>query len=107
MANLDKHLQNVSCVRFSSDDRYLITASDDTTILVWDFNELVVLQVYDMNIITKSDLLRVITTEKEYLKPVHTWNSHSMRVNDLFVSKTSQRVVSVSADQTCKVNHVL
>lgn len=26
-----------------------------------------------------------------------------MRVNDLFVSKTSNRVVSVSSDQTCKV----
>ncbi len=36
---LTRHLQNVSCIRFSADDRYLITASDDTLILAWDFNE--------------------------------------------------------------------
>ena len=48
--------------------------------------------------------LRILNTEKEYLKPVFTWNNHSMRINDLYVSPTSDRVVSASADQTCKVN---
>jgi WD40 repeat protein len=36
---LDKHLQNLSCIKFTPGDKYLITASHDTTILVWDFNE--------------------------------------------------------------------
>jgi hypothetical protein len=44
----------------------------------------------------------VLNTEKEYLKPVHTWNNHSMKINDLFISPTSGRVVSASADQSCK-----
>jgi pre-rRNA-processing protein IPI3 len=81
---LTRHLQNVSCIRFSQDDRYLITASDDTLILAWDFNE-------------------VLTTEREYLKPAFTWNAHSMRINDLYISPVSDRVVSVSSDQTCKI----
>lgn len=80
---LAKHLQNVSCIKFSANNKYLITSSDDTTILVWNFNE-------------------VLNMEKEYLKPVHSWNNHSMRVNDLYISQTSGRVVSASADQTCK-----
>lgn len=81
---LTRHLQNVSCIKFSSNDRYLITASDDTLILAWDFNE-------------------VLNTEREFLKPVFTWNAHSMRINDLYVSHVSDRVVSVSSDQTCKI----
>ncbi|CAF0779170.1 unnamed protein product [Brachionus calyciflorus] len=80
---LTRHLQNLTCIKFSSNDNFLITASEDTTILVWDFHE-------------------VLTIEKEYLKPVQTWNNHSMRINDLFISPTSDRVVSASADQTCK-----
>lgn len=36
---LTRHLQNVSCLKFSSNDRYLVTASDDTLILAWDLNE--------------------------------------------------------------------
>ena len=46
---------------------------------------------------------RVLTTEREYLKPAFTWNAHSMKINDMFVSQISDRVVSVSSDQTCKV----
>lgn len=81
---LTRHLQNVSCIKFSANDRYLITASDDSVILSWDFNE-------------------VLNTEREYLKPTFTWSAHSMRINDLFVSHVSDRVVSVSSDQTCKL----
>lgn len=44
-----------------------------------------------------------MTKEKEYLKPVYTWNNHSMKINDLYVSSTSHRVVSASSDQTCKL----
>lgn len=36
---ITRHLQNVTCVKFASNDNYLITAADDTLILVWDFNE--------------------------------------------------------------------
>lgn len=46
---------------------------------------------------------RVLTTEREYLKPAFTWNAHSMRINDLYISHVTDRVVSVSSDQTCKV----
>jgi len=81
---LTRHLQNVTSIKFSANDRYLITASDDTLLLAWDFNE-------------------VLTTEREYLKPAFTWNAHSMKINDMFVSQISDRVVSVSSDQTCKV----
>lgn len=81
---LTRHLQNVSCLKFTANDRYLVSASDDTLILVWDFNE-------------------VLTTEREYLKPAFVWNAHSMRINDLFVSYVSDRVLSVSSDQTLKV----
>lgn len=81
---LTRHLQNVSCIRFSANDRYLITASDDSLILAWDFNE-------------------VLNTEREYLKPSFTWSAHSMRINNLFVSHLSDRIVSVSSDQTCKI----
>ncbi len=45
----------------------------------------------------------MLNLEKEYLRPAFTWNSHSMKINDLFVSSTSDRVISASADQTCKV----
>lgn len=81
---LTRHLQNLSCIKFSSNDRYLITASDDSLILVWDFNE-------------------VLNTDREYLKPIFTWNAHSMKINDLYVSNITERVVSVSSDQTCKI----
>jgi WD40 repeat protein len=40
--------------------------------------------------------------EREYLKPYLVWSSHSMKINDLYVSPTSDRVVSISADQSCK-----
>lgn len=81
---LTRHLNNVNCLRFSANDRYLITASEDTNILVYDFNE-------------------VLNTEREYLNPTLTWSAHSLRINDLFVSGFSNRVASVSADETCKV----
>lgn len=80
---ITRHLQDISALKFAYNDHYLITASNDSTIIVWDFNEL-------------------LTSEKESLKPKHVWNSHTMGVNDLFVSLTSDRVVSVSDDQTCK-----
>ena len=38
---INKHLQNLSCIKFTARDKYLITSSDDTLILVWDFNELI------------------------------------------------------------------
>ena len=38
---LTRHLQNVTLIKFSANDRYLITASDDTLLLAWDFNEFV------------------------------------------------------------------
>ena len=38
---ISKHLQNLSCIKFAARDKYLITSSDDLSILVWDFNELV------------------------------------------------------------------
>lgn len=80
---LSRHLQNVTCLRVTPNNKYLITGSDDTTINVWDLHEL-------------------LNREVEFLKPTSTWNSHSMKINDLFVSETSDRVVSASADQTCK-----
>lgn len=80
---LTRHLLHVKCLKFSSNDKYLITAGDDTSILVWDFNQ-------------------VLTTEREYLKPHLVWSSHSMKTNDLYVSPISDRVVSISADQSCK-----
>ena len=45
----------------------------------------------------------MLNTEKEHLKPTHAWSSHSMKINDLYISPTSDRVVSASADHTCRV----
>lgn len=39
VGTLTQHFQNVTCVKFSIDLGYLITASDDTTILVWSLDE--------------------------------------------------------------------
>jgi len=51
-------------------------------------------------------LKRVLTTEREYLKPHLVWSSHSMKTNDFYVSPISDRVVSISADQSCKVSQL-
>jgi WD40 repeat protein len=83
IAVINKHLQNLSCIKFAANDKYLITSSDDTLILVWDF--------YDL-----------LGPEKEYIKPAFTWDNHSMKINDIYVSHLSERVISASADQTCK-----
>jgi len=37
------------------------------------------------------------------MKPFFTWDSHSLKINDIYVSQTSDRIISASADQTCKV----
>jgi hypothetical protein len=45
----------------------------------------------------------VVKFENKYLKPVFTWNGHSMKITDIHVSATSDLVVSTSADLSCKV----
>lgn len=94
----------MNSIKFSANDRYLITAGEDTSILVWDFNQCVILFCFNyLKILKCIQINRVLTTEREYLKPYLTWSSHSMKINDLFVSPTTDRVVSISADQSCKV----
>ena len=36
---ITRHLQDISVLKFAYNDHYLITASNDSTIIVWDFNE--------------------------------------------------------------------
>lgn len=47
--------------------------------------------------------IRVLTKDGQFLKPVFAWEGHSMKINDLYLSPTSDLVVSASADSTCKV----
>ena len=109
MCTLTKHLQNISCLRFTQNDRYLITAGDDSLVIVWDFYELALFPFWwDRNyklFVSSLFLNRILNSNEkdEFLKPVCTWNNHSMKINDIFVAKTSDRIVTASSDQTCKV----
>ena len=38
---LTRHFQKITSIKFALNDKYLITASSDSIILVWNFNELV------------------------------------------------------------------
>jgi len=85
---LARHFQKITCVKFAYNDQYLITASNDSIILVWDLNE-------------------ILTKQYDSVEPTFTWNAHSLGINDIFVSKNNHRVLSVSNDQTCKLWNLL
>jgi hypothetical protein len=40
----------------------------------------------------------------DYVNPTYKLNAHSLSINDIFVSKTSDRLLSVAVDQSCKVS---
>lgn len=83
------HYKKVSTICFTSDDSFLLTGGDDSTVNAWLFD---------------SHLLIPATSYSKPVSPWVEWAEHTLPVTALFAGTgLAGRVVSCSLDRTCKM----
>ena len=113
---LEGHTNLISCLDFSPDGSKLLTGSEDSTVIVWDWKNgkaqqtwkahtdwvTAVLFIDDQTILTagKENSLKLWTTEGKLLR---TMEGHIDDINSVKLSADRKFIISTSMDQTCKV----
>ena len=91
---MESHYKQLTVVRFSSDAEYLLTGSQDATVHVWSVADLV-------------DPCNGTTTQPT---PLRTLSEHTLAITDVQCGASVAgclRVVTASADRSCKIWDVL
>lgn len=73
---LDKHERSVMSVKFSSNNKYIVSCSYDASVRLWDV---------------------------ESGKEIYTFLGHTMPVNDIDISSDNKFIISASSDNTIKI----
>ncbi|XP_055844475.1 WD repeat-containing protein 18 [Episyrphus balteatus] len=86
LANLSKHYQPVTCIKFTDDGSHFVSAGLDGGVLVWN-------------------LAQVICNGDNNQEPLYAFNDHGLSVTDVHIGSGGMRsyLYSVSLDRTCKI----
>lgn len=86
LANLSKHYQAITCIKFTDDGSHFVSAGLDGSVLVWN-------------------LPQVICNGDNNQEPLYSFNDHGLSVTDVHIGSGGIRsyLYSVSLDRTCKV----
>ncbi|XP_026468488.1 WD repeat-containing protein 18-like [Ctenocephalides felis] len=86
---ISRHYQPISCVKFTDDGSFLITAGQDGVILVWNF----------------AYLIQVVGANERTQEPLYSFSDHTLPVTDIFVGRggLNTQLISVSKDRTCRI----
>ncbi|KAF9007675.1 WD40 repeat-like protein [Hymenopellis radicata] len=119
LTTLIKHNGEVTSVSFSHDDRYIVSASSDMTVRVWNAEtgkEKLMLEghTYDVNSASFSYDGRHIVSASYHDKTVRVWNAetgkeelmlegHTNQVRSASFSHDDRYIVSASSDMTVRV----
>ncbi|GFS56997.1 WD repeat-containing protein 18 [Trichonephila inaurata madagascariensis] len=83
---IERHYQDVTCLKFTGDDSRVLSGGKDGHVIVW-----ILAQMIDVN------------KRNEPVKPLAVWNHHSAEVTDIYIGPLSSRAATVSVDMSCKV----
>ncbi|GFW00779.1 WD repeat-containing protein 18 [Trichonephila clavipes] len=83
---IERHYQDVTCLKFSGDDSRVLSGGKDGLVIVWTLAQMI-------------DISKL----KGSVNPLVVWNHHSSEVTDIYVGPLSSRVATVSADMSCRV----
>ncbi|KAF8794046.1 WD repeat-containing protein 18-like [Argiope bruennichi] len=83
---LDRHYQDISCLKFTADDSRFFSGGKDGHVMVW-----VLSCVVD------------VSTRDDTIKPHFVWNKHSAAVTDIYSGHAVSRVATTSLDMTCNI----
>ncbi|MDX4038461.1 caspase family protein [Aliarcobacter skirrowii] len=115
---LHGHSYIVNSVAISSDNRYIVSGSDDTTVRLWDFKSGKLLKTLNGNsnivnsvaissdsryIVSGSDDTTVKLWDISSGKLLKTLNGHSYWVSSVAISSDNRYIVSGSSDRTIKL----
>lgn len=89
-----KHFQPITCIQFSSDGDYLITAGQDGMLATYNFADLINVQ---STALAQSDLGQI--------EPLYTRMDNSMPISDIYTGSFGYkaRLATVSSDHTCRL----
>lgn len=94
----EKHLLPISCIKFSYNSDYLITASENGTVLTYNFGTLVSLHNSNYS-----------QSEIGQIEPLYHITHHIKAVTDVHIGRfgAKARFVTVSLDSTCRLYNLL
>lgn len=92
---LKRHYQRIVQLKFSDDDKFFVSSSEDGAVMVWTLATVVALS--EVSLVTQK-----VAGQHD---PLHIFHDHSQRVTDFCISKmgVKAKLVTVSVDKTCKI----
>ncbi|XP_058810984.1 WD repeat-containing protein 18 [Topomyia yanbarensis] len=87
LANVSRHYQAVTVIRFTDDGSHFISAGMDGMVLVWSLAQ--VIRIY----------------QKQTINALYSFSDHALPVTDLFIGKGGMKALfcTASIDRACKI----
>lgn len=87
LANISKHYQTITSIKFTSDGSHIISSGKDGMVIVWNLTNAIARQQYSQN------------------EPLYAFSDHNLPVTGVYVGSGGMKSIlcSVSLDRTCKV----